>query len=106
MPPRVMFRNSDIRFDDILDGASQTLLLGESSARASDGRWADASHCCVHTNQPLHDNPAYWASMHTGGVNFLLADGSVRFIHDDVQTHVLVALTTREGEESISNTDF
>ena len=102
----LMFRNSNIRFAEIFDGDSNTLLLGESSAKALDGRWADASHCCVHTNARINSTPGYWTSQHAQGVHFLLADGSVRFVSENVRVEVLTALATRDGSEVIDQNEF
>ena len=102
----LMFRNSNIRFSEILDGDSNTLFVGESSAVGADGRWADASHCCVHTDGPLQASPAYWSSPHSGGVHFLLADGSVRFLNDGLRVEILIALSTRGGGETVADSDF
>src|SRR5262249_57527126 len=41
-------------------------------------------------------------SRHTGGVQFALADGSVRFIHDTIPLQVYRALDTRSGGEVAS----
>jgi prepilin-type N-terminal cleavage/methylation domain-containing protein/prepilin-type processing-associated H-X9-DG protein len=45
-------------------------------------------------------------SDHPGGVNFAFADGSVRFIADDINQATLQALATRAGGEVVENTDF
>ncbi|HEX5103524.1 MAG TPA: DUF1559 domain-containing protein [Pirellulaceae bacterium] len=45
-------------------------------------------------------------SFHDGGANFCFADGSVRFISDQVALSVLAALTTRSGGEALSSTDY
>lgn len=42
-----------------------------------------------------------FGSNHPGGANFALADGSVRFIHDDVSQVTLRGLSTRSGAEPI-----
>jgi prepilin-type N-terminal cleavage/methylation domain-containing protein/prepilin-type processing-associated H-X9-DG protein len=42
-----------------------------------------------------------YGSEHPGGANFALADGSVRFIADDITLQVLQAFSTREGEEVV-----
>jgi prepilin-type N-terminal cleavage/methylation domain-containing protein/prepilin-type processing-associated H-X9-DG protein len=41
-------------------------------------------------------------SWHPGGVNFLFADGSVRFIKNQISVQVYQALATRAGNEAIS----
>jgi len=40
-----------------------------------------------------------FASYHPGGCHFLLADGSVRFVTQDISRNLLRALSTRNGEE-------
>ena len=45
-------------------------------------------------------------SRHPGGVNLVLADGSVRFVKDAVALTVWRALGTRNGNEAISANDF
>ena len=46
-----------------------------------------------------------WGSGHPGGANFALGDGSLRFITDSISPAMLVALSTRNGEEAVSE-DF
>ncbi len=46
-----------------------------------------------------------YGSRHTGGANFLFADGSVKFVRDSVSPATLSALGTRNGGEVIGN-DF
>ncbi len=45
-------------------------------------------------------------SSHPGGVNLLLADGSVRFVFNSIQLSVWQALSTRGGSEAISDFDY
>ena len=42
-------------------------------------------------------------SSHPGGVNVLLADGSLQFVLDDVSEEVWEALATKAGGETVSN---
>jgi prepilin-type N-terminal cleavage/methylation domain-containing protein/prepilin-type processing-associated H-X9-DG protein len=46
-----------------------------------------------------------WGSGHSGGVNFVMCDGSVRFIRDSIDLTTLSRLTTRAGGETISEVD-
>ena len=43
------------------------------------------------------------ASLHAGGVNSLIADGSVRFVSDNIDTEVWRAVGTRDGAESLAS---
>lgn len=42
-----------------------------------------------------------WGSNHTGGANFAMSDGSVRFIRDSITLQTLAFLSTRDGGETI-----
>ena len=50
-----------------------------------------------------HNSPGYKAarSRHTGGVNVLMADGSVRFVSDSINLDTWHALATRNGGEVV-----
>lgn len=48
---------------------------------------------------PVNDLP--FASFHAGGVNFGYGDGSVRFMSDDIDLDIFVALGSRNGGEVI-----
>ncbi len=45
-------------------------------------------------------------SAHTGGVNLLLLDGSVRFVSDAVRPETWTALATRAGNEVVSDSSY
>ena len=56
-------------------------------------------------NSPLgHTDEMY--SLHPGGANVLLGDGSVRFIKESINLRVWQALNSRSGGEVISGDDF
>ena len=78
--------------------------------------WADGAYNCGLYNHVIgpnsaqmdcvqHSNPAWKAarSRHTGGVNVLLGDGSVRFVRDSVSLTTRQALGTRAGGEAIGD---
>ena len=52
-----------------------------------------------------HSNPAWKAarSRHTGGVNVLLADGSVQFLRDPISETTYRAMATRNGGEVLAD---
>lgn len=45
-------------------------------------------------------------SLHSGGVNVLMADGSARFVSGDIERKLWWALGTRAGAEVIDHADF
>ncbi|MGB0741498.1 MAG: H-X9-DG-CTERM domain-containing protein [Planctomycetaceae bacterium] len=42
-------------------------------------------------------------SFHTGGAQFALADGSVRFVSENIDTAVFVSVCTRSGGEIVGD---
>ena len=104
------FQNSRIRFDDIHDGLSNTLLVGERSSRLDNATWVGAVPGAAHgkarivgcagrvPNDVLNDFSDF-SSHHPFGANFVLADGSVRLISDQVDLDVYHALATRAAGE-------
>lgn len=108
-----------IRFADISDGLSSTLLLGEGSHPGPNGTdwptWAGR----VGSSNGLTFSPSrmwpmngrdqrragdYWTSIgvdsaagfHPGGVNFAMVDGSVRFLNDSIDFRVYQRLCRRD----------
>ncbi len=128
----IFFRNSRTRFSGITDGTSNTLMVGERSAKLALSSWTGAptgaqsapvgpsalgpepapALCLGHTGEAAEghtpNNPTNhvddFASRHQQGVNFLFADGSVRNINNTINPVVWEALGTRAGNEP--STDF
>ncbi|MGZ3413415.1 MAG: DUF1559 family PulG-like putative transporter [Isosphaeraceae bacterium] len=104
----VTYQNSTVSIADILDGTTNTILIGETIT----GNWSMATSCCVRTNidrtlnQPIVfqgvNSYTYWMSKHPGQVNFLNCDGSVRPVNQTINKLVLNKLMSRAGGETIS----
>ncbi len=117
---------------EIPDGLSTTLLLTESSGRPQLWRngvidkvvppndkngWAAWNGNYVRGHSPdgrltpgpcavncTNSNTTY--SFHPDGAFGILGDGSVRFLSKNLDVYVFYALVTREGGETIANSDF
>ncbi|MCA8991984.1 MAG: DUF1559 domain-containing protein [Planctomycetaceae bacterium] len=111
---------------DIIDGTSTTLMIGEYSTKTRPRRgtfWAytytSYSLSSVHNNQsrtlisdydrcvaiggPGGSNSCKRAfgSFHVGGIQFLMADGAVRFISENIDLNTLGGLGTIQNGEVI-----
>ena len=62
-----------------------------------------ASGCTMSMNV-RNDNEPY--SFHTGGGNFLFADGHVQFVRESISIHTFAALCTRSAGEVIAGDAF
>ncbi len=107
----IFFGDSDVAFRSILDGTSNTFLVGErdtafcrsgtwvgvrnTAGEGSRGIWTVIGGSRARLNQP--DPPIYWgsnngcgegfSSLHPGGANFAMCDGSVTFISETIDHH-------------------
>lgn len=106
----IFFQNSRIRFADIVDGQSNTLLIGERSSRLDYATWVGAVPGAYRgmarivgtaggvPNDVLNDF-ADFGSHHPFGANFAMGDGAVRMISDEIERSVYHGLATRAGGE-------
>lgn len=109
--------NTSVGIQSITDGTSNTIAIGERGADRDQywGWWAAGSGTDCHglgdsvidlneghylgspdnTGDMIH----YW-SLHPGGSQFLLCDGSVRFLSYSINHNTYVALGSRNGGET------
>ena len=127
----MFFPNSKTRIADITDGTSNTLAMGERTYQLRG--WFKGSYCigtpsqwvCVYSSKdirwPINSgglyydpnatsntvlfNDLYFGSQHPGGAHFVLADGSVQFVSENIALPVYQDLATIAGNE-IDNWSF
>jgi prepilin-type N-terminal cleavage/methylation domain-containing protein len=107
-----------LKFKDIIDGQSKTLMVGEcvvgqdfhSAAFFADGDWASANvplnfFLVGFDEQGISDNwyeVRGFRSLHPGVVQFALADGSVQVLQEGIDHKIYRGLATRNGGEVAS----
>lgn len=100
---------SAVRFDNVPDGLSQTLLLGERGITITGRPTLIVGGRGISWTGELRSGEAgndihlyhFW-SYHPGGAHFALGDGSVRLISYQIPDWVIAALSTRAGSEIVS----
>jgi prepilin-type processing-associated H-X9-DG protein len=102
---------TSLRFADLTDGLSNTLLMGEKHVpqdRHGQGWWdcsinnGDYNSCFTRAGgrlHPLTTNPKdtgwKFGSRHTGAVLFFFADGHVQSLPESIDPYTLELLTSR-----------
>ncbi len=124
------YLNSTIGFDDITDGTSKTIFLGEKR-RTGDLGWASGTSATLRNTgrgpnafvAPAAGGPAGagggaagspegplyvggFSSLHSGGSNFAFGDGSVHFLRDSINPDVFRRLGHRADGEMISADEY
>ena len=123
----VFHRNSKVRFDDITDGLSKTIGIGERMSRHTQSSWVGVTpgQELVHapesprydpsnlTKRPaitavlvhvkssvpsLQGSPGGFIGPHSAGTQFLNMDGSCRLINAETSPDVFRAMCTRTAE--------
>ena len=91
---------------DITDGTSNTIMVSDVVAKDR-GPWAQGGPSTIRalTTKPYVNGPDGIGSPHAGGFHVLLADGSVRFVSQNIDQDTLESLATRAGGEVVGG-DF
>jgi prepilin-type N-terminal cleavage/methylation domain-containing protein len=111
----IFYHNSKVTIRDITDGTSNTYMVGERKTKEAEGwftSWpgmiAEAEEAFQRTcgsadHRPNHPDQHFddFSSHHVGGAQFLQADGSVRFVSENIDTGVYQYLASIQGGELI-----
>ncbi len=89
-------------FREITDGTSNTMMVAEASR--SGAPWTAATQTVRPlTQQPYINGPDGIGGPYVGGCNVAFADGSVRFLSEDIDPNVMEALSTIAGGEVVDD---
>jgi prepilin-type N-terminal cleavage/methylation domain-containing protein/prepilin-type processing-associated H-X9-DG protein len=109
----LLFLNSRIRYGDMTDGSSHTILVGEMIPANDSLGWASGTRASLRNTSTLGGSNQFngrnlqandeiddsvvggFGSQHPGGGNFVFADGSVRFLTERIEPELLQNLGNR-----------
>jgi prepilin-type processing-associated H-X9-DG protein len=94
--------NEVVRFRDIIDGTSNTILAIEVAA--SGIHWLEPRDMTVEEAITYITNPAASGHQHVhpGGVNVVFADLSVQFLAESIDPQTLRLLLTRDDGQAVT----
>jgi prepilin-type N-terminal cleavage/methylation domain-containing protein len=116
----LLFLNSKVRYADIFDGSSMTLLIGECLNGQEGLGWVSGTRATLRNTSSIKAGGPYlpgtpeaaalddtsgslvvggFGSYHPGGINIELADGSTKFISQNTDPQVLKQLGNRADGE-------
>ncbi|MFC1597884.1 DUF1559 domain-containing protein, partial [Planctomycetota bacterium] len=109
------FLNRGVPFSDVRDGLSQTLVVGERSAKLAPSTWVGVVTGGEHApariagialfppNSELEEEhySHNFSSRHPSGTQFLAADGSVKLIAETIDQQTYRALSTRSAGDVV-----
>ncbi len=115
-----LFLDSRIRYSDILDGSSQTILLGESIPDKNTLGWVSGTRATLRNTSGFEETRNWtregsgdtgtlevgkFGSFHTGGAVFTFADGSVRFISQNIDPDLFRKFGNRADGELLNEAE-
>ena len=94
---RTAFRSDfkPVHFEDITDGVSHTILIGESRRVVP---WTKPEDLPFGMNGPLSGLGSHHGD-HNNGFNVVFADNSVRFLDTSIKSRDIEAMLTRDGSD-------
>ena len=118
----IIYNLSKTKFRDIVDGTSKTLLIGEmsgdigpvrtwivGSADPPDSGWIYSGknvfwpiNFAKRSDPGVDNSDVSFSSRHIGGAHFALADGSARFIDENIELDLCKAMASRAGNEIVT----
>ncbi len=95
--------NRKTRFREVTDGLSNTMMTSEASGKI--GPWIAGGDSTIRplTKKPYINGPDGIGGPYTGGCNIGLADGSVRFVSENIDPTVFEHLSTIADGNAIGN---
>ena len=125
-PRGVFYNGSKVKIRDITDGTSNTIMVGERDEAGGAGSWIGnrnpdgnglhGSDYVLGSAWPVINDPVPaiyrrgtgFSSRHTGGAQFLMCDGAVRFISENIDHDLqqVSRTTPRTGNTADWNADF
>lgn len=118
--------NSRVRFADILDGSTYTILLGEGLIGKKSLGWVSGTRATLRNTSRIEVPARYgmqpveldsddandslhvgnFGSYHTGGANFTFADGSVQFLSQNIDATIYQMLGNRADGELLDSPNW
>lgn len=120
--------NLAVPIDSITDGTSNTLFIGEKALQPEELGWISGTRATLRNagspinhnlaglrNQfPLQANPAGtvpvtaesvggFSSYHTGGAHFLIGDGAIRWVNENIELSLLRRLANRSDGQPVED---
>ena len=123
----VFFLNSAVRYEDVKDGSTHTIFIGEKNTDAQqDLGWMSGTHSTLrNTGMPINalkprsgvTTPVTtagtssakvggFASFHPGGANFAFGDGHISFLGETIALDVLQQLGHRADGKLLTRRDL
>ncbi|MCP4782744.1 MAG: DUF1559 domain-containing protein [Fuerstiella sp.] len=111
----VFYHNSKVKIRDIIDGTTNTFMIGERRTDAGQGwlsTWPgmvaegeEAFQRILGSADHVPNDPVGhlddFSSHHVGGAQFTMGDGSVRFISENIDHGLYQSLATIQGGETV-----